>query len=83
LSSVGVPNETVCDSEDIWDHDGLSRLYVDRVIARGDTARLADPRVRARVKAALGHFHALAPGLAEALQDDTQPVGPSDFHPTA
>jgi hypothetical protein len=64
---------TVCNDE------GLLRLYADRVIARRDTSRLADPRVRAAVRTALGHFDDLCPPIAKALAwfETPPPAAPS------
>jgi len=56
-----------CDLGPFWDDPCLRRLYVDRVIQRGDLGRLADPRVVEGVREALGGFPQLAPRFAEAL----------------
>jgi hypothetical protein len=67
LSGVGVegapaPEPAALDA--ILAHPSLARAYRDRVIARGDRARLADARVRALVLEALGDHAGLAPALA-------------------
>jgi hypothetical protein len=73
LSSVGMsssgmgeanPDElaTVCDD------GGLLRQYADRVIARRDVSRLADPRVRAAVQTALGYYDDLCLPVAKAIK---------------
>ena len=69
LSSVGTPKLDVADAGPAADDPGLLRLYADRVIERADLPRLADPRVRAAVRAALGAFPELAPHVAKALSD--------------
>ena len=58
LSSVGVqpPMEEPLDLSPFIDHQSLRRLYADRIIARGDTSRLSDDRVRSEVRAALGAY---------------------------
>jgi hypothetical protein len=68
LSSVGMalPAAPVIDG---FAGDGcLLRLYVDRILARRDTARLADRRVREAVRQALGAFPELAPEMAAAVE---------------
>lgn len=42
------------------EHAGLRTLYVDRIIEHGDSARLADPRVAAALKAAVGAYPQVA-----------------------
>lgn len=61
LSSVGVKELGAVDVSPFMDHSSLRQLYVDRIIERGDTSRLADPLVREAVRAALGGFPELAP----------------------
>jgi hypothetical protein len=67
LSSVGMPDVQVASIDVICGHAGLLRLYIDRIVVRSDVSRLADPRVRAALQAALGHYPDLAPGLTAAL----------------
>lgn len=68
LSSVGMTCANPIDPTAVCMHPGLLQLYVDRIIARRDTSRLADPRVRTALRATLGHFDELSPPLAAALQ---------------
>jgi hypothetical protein len=70
LSSVGI--EWTPDHEpDVRPFAGdaaLLQLYVDRIISRGDKARLLSPVVRAAVRQSLGDYAAdLAPEIAKAL----------------
>ncbi len=70
LSSVGM--EWTSDHEpDVRSFAGdpaLLQLYVDRIISRGDKARLGSPVVRAAVRRSLGdHAGGLAPDIAKAL----------------
>lgn len=51
----------------------LRRLYVDRVLHRGDTSRLAVPWVTEGVRAALGAHPELAPALAAAVGGTREP----------
>ena len=70
LSSVGIPAlaEAPLDVRPLVDHAALLQLYIDRIIDRGDAARLASATVRRAVRVALGdHAAALAPALAAAL----------------
>ncbi len=67
LSSVGMPNTTEGDLTGIVDHPGLLRLYVDRILATGDTSRLHHPLVRQALQQALGYYPRLAQGIAAAL----------------
>jgi hypothetical protein len=69
LSSVGIAGVNPIDVSPVCEDRGLLQQYVDRVIARRDVSRLADARVRAAVRAALGHFDDLAPPLAAALKN--------------
>jgi hypothetical protein len=68
LSSVGVADVGQVDVEPLAQEPSLLGLYVDRIIAREDTARLGDPRVRNAVRAALGIFPELAPNIAAAIE---------------
>jgi hypothetical protein len=67
LSSVGVAGVGTVDVEPLVGHPCLLGMYVDRVIARRDTARLSDPRVCEAVRRALGLFPELAPEMAVAV----------------
>lgn len=66
LSSVGMGNVNPADVGPILEHQGLLKLYVDRIIAREDSGRLTVAAVRAAVRAALGVFTELAPTPAAA-----------------
>jgi hypothetical protein len=69
LSSVGVPGLAGLDGLDpVLAHPALRRLYVDRVLLRGDRSRLDDPRVREGARAVLGLHPELCPQLADTLQ---------------
>jgi hypothetical protein len=67
LSSVGMHGVAVDPDEPAWEHRGLLRWYVDRIVAAADVTRLADPRVRRELRRALGSHDDLAPSLAAAL----------------
>lgn len=54
-----------------WPHDCLRRMYVDRVLRRGDLTRLADPRIADAVRQALGHHPDLAPAFAASSTTDS------------
>jgi hypothetical protein len=71
LSSVGVPGlaSVELDVPMFWDDLCLRQLYVDRVIARGDTSRLNRPEVRLAVMAALGAEGERVPAIARALRE--------------
>ena len=71
LSSVGVAGIDAVDDAaigSICEEPGLLRLYVDRIILRGDCSRLASERVRRAVRTALGVHEGLAPPVAAALE---------------
>ena len=70
LSSVGVAALAASPVESFWSDASLRQIYVDRVIARADLARLAEPGVRAAARAALGLYPALAPAVAQELARD-------------
>jgi hypothetical protein len=84
LSSIGMADVNPVDLSAVCDDGGLLRLYADRVIARRDVSRLADPRVRAAVQTALGYYDDLCSPVAKALQAYRMPVGAaaSDGPPT-
>ncbi len=69
LSSVGIAEACPAPGETLrfWGQPALRMLYVDRVIASGDIARLADPRVREAVAAAMGAHGELAPKFAREI----------------
>jgi hypothetical protein len=73
LSSIGIPDVNPTDVAAVCEDRGLLRLYVDRVIARRDVSRLAEARIRAAVRTALGHFDDLASPLAAALKSYDRP----------
>jgi len=64
LSSVGIEGATPASIDDIINNPTLRQLYVDRIIARGDTSRLCDPRVNRAVRAARGIYGDLTAPLA-------------------
>jgi len=58
LSSVGMklsPPDGGWELDDFWDQASLRTLYLDRVISRKDSSRLADERVAAAVRDAVAH----------------------------
>lgn len=61
LSSVGIPLPAPGDIQIIADHQGLFRLYVDRIAARSAKDRLDAPPVRALLRADAGLFPDLLP----------------------
>lgn len=70
LSSVGQPLDGPLDPAGlapVLGDEALLALYVDRIVARHDLARLSAERVADAVRAALGLHGALAPDVAEAL----------------
>lgn len=68
MSSVGMRDVGEVHVEAFIGHPALRQLYIDRVIARRDLSRLADPRVREAVREAIGLYPQLAPELAGAIQ---------------
>ena len=71
LSSVGLTGAASGNVEPILAHPCLRQLYVDRILARGDLARLDDPRVQEAVREALGAFPELAQTFAARLGEAT------------
>lgn len=67
LSSVGLAGAVAGRLEPILAQPCLRQLYVDRILARADVARLDDPRVREAVRETLGAFPELAPACAAKL----------------
>ena len=69
LSSVGMSGIDTVEIEGFAHHASLMRLYVDRIIATGDTTRLSHEGVRQAVRSALGMFPKLAQKLTTALAE--------------
>jgi hypothetical protein len=70
LSSVGIASldPLLPEAMDpVLVHPALRRLYVDRVLARGDLSRLRDPRVADLLRTSLGLHGELAPEVAGKL----------------
>ena len=67
LSSVGMDLTAAPDITLLPEHQGLWRLYIDRIVERQDASRLSDARVGAAVRDALGTHPELAPRLAMKL----------------
>ncbi len=67
LSSVGVAGIQPPGVADFAAHPGLLRLYLDRILAKKDWPRLADPAVRSAGLAALGAFADQWPEAVKAL----------------
>ncbi len=67
LSSVGIALSTEPEIQAILDCLSLRILYVDRIIAAGDIARLSHPEIRNDVRAAIGANPQLSPKLSECL----------------
>ena len=67
LSSVGIPNAVPSKWTEFLDDPCLAMLYLDRIIAYNDFARLSDGRVNEFARCALGAYPELSPPLAEAL----------------
>ena len=69
LSSVGVADTAPTElPEALRSNPCLRALYVDRILATGDLARLADPSVADSVRVALGLHPGLCPVVAKALE---------------
>jgi hypothetical protein len=67
LSSVGIPGLTDFKIDSFIDHPALRRLYLDRIIANGDAARLGDARVDDSLRVDLGLHRELAPAACAAI----------------
>lgn len=69
LSSVGIPGILGPWKLDaIAGHQGLWRLYIDRVTASTDTSRATEPRVAAQLRMDAGAHPELLPAFAEIIQ---------------
>lgn len=69
LSSVGMRDIHGIETGVIVRSSALTRVYVDRVISRGDTSRLSDVAVRDAVNASLGLYPELAEGMSRAAAE--------------
>lgn len=67
LSAVGLTMATMPDPAPVLAHPALAAEYCDRCIAVADAGRLADPRLRSRLAAAIGSHPALVPAAAAIL----------------
>lgn len=63
LSAVGVVDCDAATWHRAFEHTGLRRMYVDRVIAKSAQKAMAEPRIQADVVAAAGAFPALVPNF--------------------
>ena len=70
LSSVGVKGLGEVDVRPFIAHPSLRRLYVDRIIERGDVSRLNHPLVLDAAREAVGAFPQLAPRIATAITQE-------------
>lgn len=76
LSSPGIvfppPAPELADVAPWIQHDCLRRLYVDRVLSRGDVSRLAPADVAREAVRAIGHYPELCPKVAAALAPEKE-----------
>jgi hypothetical protein len=72
LSAVGIDVAASANLTAITQDSCLLQLYVDRILARHDYARLSHPQVRDVAKRALGAFPELDPKAAVVLGIDTR-----------
>jgi hypothetical protein len=69
LSSVGMQGLGDVAIDGFAGDEALLQLYADRIIAAADVSRLSDRRAREAVRAALGMYPDLAPGIGVALKE--------------
>jgi hypothetical protein len=69
LSSVGIANIGDVDASPLKENSALWRLYLDRVLATEDRARLVDSDARRAIAALIGAYPGLAGALAGALAE--------------
>ena len=67
LSSVGIAEVGAVEIQSFFGHPALRQLYVDRILAHEDLARLGSPEVDNAVREAFGAFPELCPRIAELL----------------
>ncbi|MFO1513672.1 MAG: hypothetical protein U1F83_12265 [Verrucomicrobiota bacterium] len=67
LSSVGIADLPDVQLDSFISHPALRRLFADRILAAGDTARLGDSRLDDLLRSDLGLHHDLSPTLAAKL----------------
>jgi hypothetical protein len=72
LSSVSVPDCGQVEIGGFIEHPALRQLYIDRIVARTDLARLADPRATQAARETLGAF----PELCEPVSKHLALAGP-------
>jgi hypothetical protein len=72
LSSVGIAGVGDVPLGPLLDSPVLMRLYVDRIVAREDTERLASEPVRRAVRQALGLYPKLAPKLTAFMATEVE-----------
>ena len=75
LSSVGVADVEPADVDAVVSHQGLLRLYCDRIVARKDFTRLTHATVYREIEYSLGAHPELAPEFNRRLQtvEEEQP----------
>jgi hypothetical protein len=67
LSSIGIDGLGETDPASFIEDPSLRQLYVDRILAAGDTTRLHHDAVRQAVQTALGAYPEMAPSIASCL----------------
>ena len=70
LSSVGMEGLDGVDAPRFAEHAGLRRFYVDRILARGDLGRLADPHLAEEARVILGAHPELCREAAALLNEE-------------
>lgn len=73
LSSVGIRAVTIGPVDIILQNLGLRVLYLDRIIAAGDLARLNDPQTANALRQVLGGFRELSPTIYDVLEKRREP----------
>ena len=77
LSSVGMQlSESQFWHPVLDENSALQQIYIDRIIATQDESRIAEPKVRAGIRRAVGMHESLAPGLLNAInrfEDNSNP----------
>lgn len=69
LSAIGVKSVEPPVRGDAFKHQGLWRMFVDRVIAKGDERLMAEPQIQQSIEVAVGAFPDLVPACQKQIKE--------------
>lgn len=73
LSAIGVKGVEPPVRGAAFKHQGLWRMFIDRVIAKGDARLMADPQIQQSIEVAVGAFPELVPACQKQIEEREKP----------